>query len=223
LTKIAARFYPAICLPNCRIEEENARMSKKKTPVPGKKPASKPATSAPVAAKPAKERKPRKPPLDRAIKLGNLLGKQATALQKNTSAWQGELTTDQRMAHVRIASNLKKMAPIVDQLRSDLTFLSQSGYAPTSAHLGGRASTFPVGAAVAIKDKRYDAVVHGTVNAYTVVGATEKYFQIQAEAKGSPVLGVPRGWLQKLIAPATTLETDGIDDDDENPGLSPED
>jgi hypothetical protein len=197
--------------------------SKKKPSASGKKPASRPATSAPAATKATKERKPRKPPLDRAIKLGNLLDKQAVALQKNVSAWKGEPTTDQRMAQVRIASNLKKATPIIDQLRSDLAFLSQSGYAPTTEHLGGRAQNFPVGATVAIKAKRYDAVVHGAVNAYTVAGKTEKYFQIQAMAKGSPVLGVPRGWLEKLEGGDAALSAEGSDEEDENPGLSPED
>lgn len=193
--------------------------SKGKKPVPGKKPASKPATSAPAATAP-KVRTPRKPPLERAVKLGNLLAKQSAALQKNVSSWKGEPTSEQRMAQTRITGNLKKLGPMADQIRNDLAYLVQSGYAPTVEHLGGRAKNFPVGATVAIKAKRYDEVVHGSVNIYTVVGETEKYFQIQA-SKNSSVLGVPRGWLEKATAPVETV--DGSDDEDENPGLSPED
>jgi hypothetical protein len=191
-----------------------------------KKPSGKKLVSKPAMAVPAeiKERKPRKPPLERAVKLASVFAKKYPALQKNVSAWKGEPTAEQRMAQVRIVNNLKKVAPLVDQLVSDLVFLEQSGYTPKIEHLGGRAKSFPPGTAVALKAKRYDAVIHGAVNAFAVVDETEKYFRIQAVAKGSPILGVPRGWLEKVangVAPAVAVE--GLDDEDENSGLSPED
>ena len=199
--------------------------SKKKTS--SKKAATRPATTAPAATALKKERKPHKPPLERAVRLASSLAKKTPALQINVALWKGEPTAEQRMAQVRTVNNLKKIAPMVDQIVTDLVFLSQSGYAPTVEHLGGRAKTFAVGARVALKEKRYEAAVHGLVNDFTVAGETEKYFQIQAAGgmKGSPILGVPRGWLDKLdpttpAVGAPTPDDDGEEDD--NPGLSPE-
>lgn len=187
--------------------------------------ASKPATVKPVATAPKKERKPRKPPLERAVRLASSLAKKAPALQNNVARWKGEPTAEQRMAQVRTINNIKKIGPMVDQIVTDLVFLSQSGYAPKIEHLGGRAKTLAVGARVALKEKRYEAAVHGPVNDFTVTGETEKYFQIQALTKGSPVLGVPRSWLEKLdpATPAVDALPDVDDDENENPGLSSED
>lgn len=195
--------------------------SKPKSKPANKKPAvtRSPATSAPATSATTKERKPRKPPLERAIRLGGLLAKQMPALQKNVSLWKGEPNSEQRMACVRILGNLKKISPTVEQLVSDLAFLNQSGYAPKIEHLGGRAKSFPVGAYVAIKEKRYDTAVHGLDNLYVIEGETEKYLQIQALATGSPVIGVPRAWLEKAEAP---VSADEVDDDNANPGSAVE-
>ena len=200
------------------------------------KKASTKAASAPAASKPAdkpkKERKPRKPPLDRAVRLGALLTKQCAALKKNVAPWKGDATPEQRLALTKINGEVRKLEGSTDVIASSLAFLAQTKYTPTVEHLGGRAKTFPVGAIVALKEKRYDPEIHGAVNTYAVLGETAKgLFRIQAAAKGSPVLGVPKGWLEKPAedavaptrkpAPTPSADAAALDDDldDENPGL----
>lgn len=217
--------------------------SKKKSSGKSSKPATKPAASAPK-----KERAPRKPPLERAARLGGLLRRAVTALKKNVLAWKGDAAPEQRLAITKINGEIRKLdndGGIVDTITSNLAFLEQSKYQPKVERAAGRPKAFVEGAAVALKDKRFDKAIHGVVNAYTIVGTTDKYMLIKpigAPASATP-MGVPRAWLQKREAapapaaplptapkpgkpapkpaPAPTADVEPPEDDeDENPGIA---
>jgi hypothetical protein len=201
-----------------------------------RKAGSKPATAATPATSTnavRKERKPRKPPLERAIRLAGLLIKARVALAKNVKGWSGEATREQRLAITRTLNEMGKLDAASDQIAGSLAFLVETKYAPKIEHLGGRAKSFPVGAPVALKEKRYDAEIHGPTNAYTVKSETAKGHLVIQAGKGFPPFGVPKGWLEKrdvkaapaAAAPAAPkgatpeVEPDAGDDEDENPGL----
>lgn len=170
-------------------------------------------SSKPVAARAAastsapKERKPRKPPLERAARLGGLLARAFASLKKNVLGWKGDATPEQRLSITKINGELRKLdgeTGIVNTITSNLAFLDQSKYQPRVERAAGRPKAFVEGAPVALKDKRYDKTIHGVVNAFIIVGTTDKYFLIKpigAPASATP-LGVPRAWLAKREAPA---------------------
>jgi hypothetical protein len=207
----------------------------------GSKPATAAAAAPTTAARGKKERKPRKPPLARAVRIGGLLAKQHNALKRNVAAWKGAATApEQRLALTKIKGEIAKLDATIDTITSSLAFLEQTKYEPKVEHLGGRTKSFGIGAPVALKEKRYDAEIHGPVNTYNVTGETAKgHYLLKSTGKPAIVLGVPRSWLEKrdgAAAPAAApvakpapkgatpeVEPDaGEDEEDENPGLSPE-
>jgi hypothetical protein len=173
-----------------------------------------------------KARAPRKPLLERAIRLGGLLAKQHGALAKNVLHWKGEATHEQRLAVAKVGGELRRIAASVEIIENSLVYLEQSKYSPKAPPRG-----LSIGAPVAIKEKRYDKAVHGATNVFTVVGETEKYLLVQV-GKDGPKLGVPRGWLErrevktpvssKSAPPPVSDIEDVADEADEDPGLSPE-
>jgi len=207
--------------------------SKKKAS--GKK-VTKPATTPAATTASRKERKPRKPPLERAIRLAGLFIKSRVALAKNVKGWAGEATREQRLAITRIINEMKKLDEASDQIADSLAFLVETKYAPKVEHLGGRTKSFGLGVPVQLKEKRYDAEIHGAVNAYTVGGETAKgHLVIKSGSKPVITLGVPRSWLEKREGvPSSALAATpkgatgatpeaapdlGGDEEDENPGL----
>ena len=87
--------------------------SKKKAS--GKK-VTKPATTPAATTASRKERKPRKPPLERAIRLAGLFIKSRVALAKNVKGWAGEATREQRLAITRIVNEMKKLENTLRQV-----------------------------------------------------------------------------------------------------------
>jgi hypothetical protein len=179
---------------------------KKVAPAPARKPSIIKAAGAASTQpdKPKRPRKPRLPPIERAAKLGVQSGRKIGALIKNVGRWQGEVTIEQSAAVKRINVNLSETAPRIDELKADLAFLQDSGFAPK----GGTPGRQPLkaGAQVKIKENRYEVGTHGE-NDFVVVQVTEKYIHVRHpnDMKAQP-LPVPRAWL---------VVVDNDDDDDE--------
>jgi hypothetical protein len=168
--------------------------------------ASKLATTAASAG--TKERKPRKPAVERAEKLATLLTKKYTALQKMVIKWHGEATPEQQTATIRLAANLGLLTAPISEIAADVAFLLDSGFTPSGGSPGRK--PLAVGTKVKIKEAKYDPEIHGEMNDFTVFRTTDKFIIIKDD-DGLPV-GVIRAWLEVVgTAPAAEGEDAGED------------
>ena len=167
-------------------------------------PVAKKTASAPAGEKKAK--RTRKPAMERAQKLTNLLVKKYSALAKAAGRWGGECTPEQRTAVVQITTNLGEMRSRVDDVAADIAFLNDSGFAPTAGSPGRK--PLADGTMVKLKDKRFDAEVHGEINLFKVVSKTEKYFRL-VNGAGDVAVSVPRAWFDPIDSADVAADVDG--------------
>ena len=161
----------------------------------------KPAGTKPAGTKPARERKPRKPPIERAARICDLVAKNQGSLARNVISWQGTPNADQKIALSKVGSALKAIGEASKTIADNLVYLQKSGYEPKAPAGPGRKKIAIPGAHVLIKPNRYDPEVHGDDNEFVISEITEK-----GNAKLTLVDGdndeiictVPATWLAKL-------------------------
>lgn len=161
----------------------------------GKTGSSTPSTNSKPAAG-EKEKRTRKPPLDRALKLASLLTKKVGNLRANVGRWSGDPTKEQRMLALKLNAGLAKLEPASIEVDKALQAIKASGYEPKGS--AGRVSAMPVGTRVIIKDGHYDPVIHGDINDFIYTGKTEKFLLLRQfdDAKAKPI-AVRRPWIKR--------------------------
>lgn len=154
-----------------------------------------------AAAKPARERKPRKPPIERAARICDIIVKNQSSLAKNVISWQGAPNADQKIALTKVGAALKSIAEGTKTVADALVYLKQSGYEPKTSAGPGRKKIAVLGAHVAIKPNRYDPEAHGDDNDFVISEITEKGNARLRLVEGEDdeiVCTVPAAWLTKL-------------------------
>lgn len=211
-----------------------------------KKAAKKPASTKRTTTTPAnsgtnksgadKEKRARKPPLERALKLANLITKKVGALGANVRRWSGEPNKEQRLATVKVQAGLAKIERVAIEVDQALTAVKNTGYEPKGG--AGRVSTLLEGTRVVIKDGHYDPVIHGDINDFVYVGKTDKFLLLRPfdEPKGKNI-AVRRPWIKRNEAAADAAATansnkgnraedtgtDEPEDGDGDPGIQTDD
>jgi len=95
------------------------------------RPASTPSGS--TTASTTAARKPRKPALDRALKLSQQVAKKCSALVKQAAKWRGDCTAEQKMARDQIAEALSLFKQPVESQRTSHFFNARTGNRPLRA------------------------------------------------------------------------------------------
>lgn len=157
--------------------------------------------SKPVGTKPARERKPRKPPIERAARICDLVAKNQGSLARNVISWQGTPNADQKIALKNIGTALKNIGEGTKAIAEGLVYLQKSGFEPKSPAGPGRKKIAVPGAHVAIKPNCYDPEAHGDDNEFVISEITEKGNARLKLVDGDDdeiICTVPATWLAKL-------------------------
>ena len=164
----------------------------------------------PRGAAEKKERAPRKPALERASRLAGQIDKKVNALTKNTDHWTGPATPEQLEEISSIRQNLTALQHALEAVDGSLAFLTDTKYTPKGAAPGRK--PIQAGAAVMLKEKRYEAGLHGP-NDFEVVAAYKN--AVQLRSRGNPrAMGfhVPRSWIM-LNSEAEEPAAEDLDDE----------
>ena len=167
------------------------------------RPASTPSGS--TTASTTAARKPRKPALDRALKLSQQVAKKCSALVKQAAKWRGDCTAEQKMARDQIVEALSLFKQPAETLTENLAFLQRSNWKPTVA--GPNRKVLNNGELVCIREKYYDSEAHGP-NLFEVSKSTDKSAMLRNRTTKASVT-VPKSWVDKIEA------MDGTDDKDD--------
>lgn len=143
----------------------------------------------------AKTRKPRKPPLDRAVRAVELIEKKCNLLTKNVARWQPE------RGEVReLQTTIVELRARATDLGSIMVTLLDEGFVPTVGRGGGGRTPLAAGDLVTIRETRYEPEAHGP-NTYRVAALCGHLFEIESQTQPERKHFVPRAWLVRVGAP----------------------
>lgn len=189
-----------------RVVSRNVRPSAS-TPPARTPPAAASTAGGSASTEPAKrERKPRTPPMVRAVKFCHLADANCRRGIRLVGNWSGDLSPDQKKLNTEILARLKEAALPLESALLAVGLLEKSGFVPKEAR--GRAITepFTAGERVAVKQDFYREELHGKTNDFEVVVQVGGFVKIRPTGDlRATQLVVTRSHLQ-------LLDTDDADD-----------
>lgn len=150
------------------------------------------------AASGDKKRKPRKPPMERALRLADQAERKANALIKNVSRWKIASVDDHAAEVQALQTNLTHLKAYAGHVVGALADLRDAQYEPVTAGGGGGRAPLAVGDPVAIRSTRYEPEAHGPNNKFVVQALRGKLFEVSAQDDEALRHCVPRAWLTRL-------------------------
>jgi hypothetical protein len=152
-------------------------------------------TKAVVPSEKKKERKPRKPPLDRAVKMVVTLERKCSALVKNVGRWHA--SDDEIGATItKLQAQLPNLKSVMGEIATCVGDLVEAGVKiETSGGGGGGRTPMSPGDHVELRENRYEPSVHGA-NEFELIAVRGKFYEIRSREIGD-VHFVPRQWLRR--------------------------
>lgn len=156
-------------------------------------------------------RKPRKPALERAVKMVSTLERKCGAFAKNVSRWHAQDST-----YSETVNDLKERAlqikVLVEGAAANVGDLVDAGAVIETAGGGsGGRRPMTIGDGVILRANRYAAAIHGP-NDFEIVDMHEQFYQIKSRTNGERHY-VPRQWIKRQTDDASAVVGDeGADD-----------